>query len=466
MQSKRRLAEEIAALAVAPRLSRPLQRLAILTACIAILTSSFDIFLVIEAGGNYRLCQVMVPILLALAVLSARQSGETPTLGATPLCFWLIFQVLFIPATSFWPKSLGYCLWLMLNYALLFSFVQLFSDYLPTLITILRWYVISFVVIAIFGIVQLALSLLGLGAPLVTQWLVPDQMARANGFSYEPSYFATYLLIGLVFVGVLRRAESPLLPRRVFFAVYWIIAAGIFASSSRMGIIFFFADILLNNLTPWWTLLKNAAKLRVTPAMLKALGPSIAYLTFALLFATATATVFEENPEIALRVLAGTGLSDTAAHSVVERADEFGETLTVFLQHPIVGRSLGGMSAAIAENRGETIHSFEDAKTVEGMSVFAEALAASGVIGFIPFVWFVVVTIQKPLALARTAPPFYAALLRGLVRSLIFAWGILQFNQNVLRPYLWTHLAILATMYAATLRAVRNEPEALGVMDD
>jgi hypothetical protein len=447
-------------LASAARLSQPLHRLAIFAACIAILTSSFDIFLVIEAGGNYRLCQVMVPILLGLALLRARQIGEAPTLGAAPLCFWLIFQVLFIPATSFWPKSLGYCLWLMLNYALLFSFVQLFSDYLPTLKTILRWYVLSFALIAVFGIVQLTLSLLGLGAPLVTQWLVPDQMARANGFSYEPSYFATYLLIGFVFVGALLRAQSTLLPRRVFFAIYWTIAAGIFASSSRMGIIFFFVDIILNNLQPWWVLLKHAAKLRVTPATLKALAPSIAYLSFALLFVTATATILEENPEIAFRVLAGTGLSDTAAHSVVERADAFGETLTVFLQHPIVGRSLGGMSSAIAENRGDTIQSFEDAKTVEGMSVFAEALAASGVVGVIPFVWFVVVTIQKPLALARSAPPFYASLLRGLVRSLIFAWAILQFNQNVLRPYLWTHLAILATVYAATLRAVKNQPEA------
>jgi hypothetical protein len=442
-------------------LSLPLQRIAMVTACIAILTSSFDIFLVIEAGGNYRLCQVLVPILLALALLRARHAGETPTLGATPLCFWLTFQVLFIPATNFWPKSLGYCLWLMLNYALLFSFVQLFSDSVAKLKTILRWYVISFALIAIFGIVQLALSLLGLGAPLVTQWLVPDQMARANGFSYEPSYFATYLLIGFVFVGALRRAKSDLLHRRLFLVVYWIVAAGIFASSSRMGIIFFFVDVLLNHLLPWWVVLKNAAKLRLTPAMLKALGPSIAYFGFAFLFATATATVFEENPEIAFRVLAGTGLSDTAAHSVVERADSFGETLTVFLQHPIVGRSLGGMSAAIAENRGETIHSFEDAKTVEGMSVFAEALAASGVIGVVPFVWFVVITIQKPLALARTTPPFYAALLRALVRSLIFAWAILQFNQNVLRPYLWTHLAILATVYATALQAAKKPTRTL-----
>jgi hypothetical protein len=437
-----------------PQLSPPLQRLAVFTACLIILTSSFDIFLVIEAGGNYRLCQVLVPILLALAVLRARRNAEMPTLGATPLCFWLVFQVLFIPTTNFWPKSLGYCLWLMLNFALLFAFVQLFSDHLPTLKTILRWYVMSFAVIAIFGIAQLVLSLLGLGAPLVQQWLVPERMARANGFSYEPSYFATYLLIGFVFVGALRRARSSLLSRRVLFAVYWITAAGIFASSSRMGIIFFFVDIFLSNLRPWLALFKNLAKWRLTPADLRAVAPSILYLCFALLLARFTATVFEENPEIAFRVLAGTGLENTAAHSVVQRADALQDTLTVFVQHPIIGQSLGGVSAAIADLHGERISSFQDSKEFEGMSVFAEALAASGVIGIIPFILFLKATIRNPLTLAAKVDPFYADLLRALVRSLLFAWALLQFNQNMLRPYLWMHIAILATVYSAARRSL------------
>jgi hypothetical protein len=87
-------------------------------------------------------------------------------------------------------------------------------------------------------------------------------------------------------------------------------------------------------------------------------------------------------------------------------------------------------------------------------------LTASGVIGFIPFLCFVVVTIRNPLRLARIVPPLYASLLRGLVRSLVFTWAILQFNQNVLRTYLWAHLAILATVYAAALNSTdsRRQP--------
>jgi len=444
-----------------PGLSKPLQRLAIFIACLIIFTSSFDIFLVIEAGGNYRLCQVVVPILLLLAVLRARRAGEMPTLGATPLGFWLLFQVLFIPVAGFWPKSLGYCLWLVLNFALLFSFVQLFSDHLPSLRTILRWYAVSFAVIALFGIIQLALPLLGFGGPLVTQWWIQDSLARANGFSYEPSYFATYLVIGFVFVGALRHAESPLMPRTLLSVIYWVVAAGIFASSSRMGIIFFFVDIFLYNLRPWSILLKDAVRLRVRLATLKALAPSIAYLCLAVAIAQGTASVLEANPDIALRFLNGTGLSDTAAHSVVQRADSLGDTLTVFFQHPLLGQSLGGVSAAIADLHGERVTSFEATKAFEGMNVFAEALAASGIIGIIPFILFLRETIRRPALLAPTVDPFYATLLRALVRALVFAWALLQFNQNMLRPYLWVHIAILAAVYNAARRSLPSGEQTL-----
>ena len=95
------------------------------------------------------------------------------------------------------------------------------------------------------------------------------------------------------------------------------------------------------------------------------------------------------------------------------------------------------------------------------MSVFAEVLAASGVIGMVPFACFVITTIWKPVRLARLVTPFYSVLLSGLVRALLFAWMILQFNQNILRPYLWAHIAILATVYAAARQSLNAPARAL-----
>jgi hypothetical protein len=178
------------------------------------------------------------------------------------------------------------------------------------------------------------------------------------------------------------------------------------------------------------------------------------------LVAIAAGRFLADNPAVLLTFLNGTGLSDTAAHSVLQREGAFEDTLTVFQQNPLVGRSLGGVSSAIAELHGEQISSFEESKQFEGMSIYAEVLAASGLLGVLPFIWFSIATARRPLLLARSATPFWAALLRASVRSLLCAWVILQFNQNILRPYLWVHIAILATIYSASVRSSDQTPTA------
>ncbi|HEX4227614.1 MAG TPA: hypothetical protein VHZ07_03015 [Bryobacteraceae bacterium] len=440
-------------------LSEPLNRVVKITAVLILLTSSFDIFLIAEAGGNYRFCQIVTPVLVVLAVVKAFRSARIPVLGALPLSIWFIFQIIFIPATDFWPKSVGYCLWLLLNFGLVFSFVQLFSADRRSLISILRWYAYSFAALAAFGVAQFVLPVLGFGGPFITQWWIPGALARVNGLSYEPSYFATYLLTGFVFTGSLLKNRSSLLPTISLRAIYLLTGLGIVLSSSRIGIAFLFIDVLLAQFRPWPSFLSDALRLRFALNKVRALIPSLLSITAISIFAVTALFALENNPAVALMFLNGTGISDTAAHSVIQRENAFEETVDVFLEHPLIGRSLGGVSTAIADRQGERIQSFEASKDYEGMSVFAEALAASGVIGIIPFVWFLIATVWKPLRLARIASPFYSGLLCALVRSLIFAWAVLQFNQNMLRPYLWTHIAILASVYAAAIQSVKAPAE-------
>jgi O-antigen ligase len=429
--------------------SPALQRTALVVAVLILLTSSFDIFLVANAGGNYRFCQIVAPLLIALATVKAVWGSPVPTLGLLPLSIWFAAQVFFIPAASFWPKSVGYCFWLFLNIGLMFAFVQLFSHRRAALLTLLRWYLYSFGLVAAFGIVQFLLPLFGLPALLVEQWWIPGLLPRANGFSYEPSYFATYLLIGFVFVSSLRRARSSLLSGRVMLLIYALTALGIIVSSSRMGIIFLLIDVFLSQVRPWRSIVGDIAKSRIVPSKIRALVPSLLLTALLVSILGGAVMALQNRPALMLIFLNGTGLDNTAAHSVIERADSLEETIAVFVNHPIIGQSLGGVSSAIADQEGESVHSFEDSKKFEGMSIFAEILAASGIIGAVPFVSFLVITIWKPLALARRTGTLYSALLVAAVRSLVFAWAILQFNQNVLRPYLWVHLAVLVTIYAA-----------------
>jgi hypothetical protein len=401
-----------------------------MAAVLILLTSSFDIFLVVEAGANFRIGQFFVVMLIGLAIARTTQRADIPTLGLTPMLAWLAIQIVFIPATAFWPKSAGYCFWLALNIGLVFSFVQLFSENGRALHSLLRWYLYSFGIIAAFGVVQFTLPLVGLPGPLVTQWWVRDRIPRLNGFSYEPSYYAAYLLIGFVLCGSLRHSEFRVLAPQKIRALRWLIGFSIILSSSRLGITFLLLDVLLRGrVKPW----RAVGRLSLAGAAI----------------ATAVVLFARERPEAALLLLGGTGIYGAPAHSVVERASALEDTLKVFSQHPFVGRSLGGVSFGIGELYGVQIRSFQASKPYEGMAIFAEVLAASGVLGVVPFVIFLVAIIRKPLEAARLSSPEYAILLRALTRALVFELAVLQFNQNILRPYLWVHLAMLATVYAA-----------------
>ncbi|MBV9265908.1 MAG: hypothetical protein JO061_07055, partial [Acidobacteriaceae bacterium] len=417
-------------------LSRSLRRFSLLCAIGILFTSSFDIFLVVNAGGNYRFCQLALCPLILLSLIKVFRGQKIPTLGLSFLVIWFFFQVLFIPSTTFWPKSVGYCLWLLLDTAMLFSFVQLFSENASTLKLLLRYYVYSFAFVAGFGIIQFVLPLLGLPGLLVTEWWIPGVLPRVNGFSYEPSYFASYLIIGFVFVGYLKRRQSTLLTPRTLAGIYYVTAIAIIVSSSRLGIVFLVLDVAISKLPPLVSFLRQIRRGRVIRPHIRPFVFSFVSVAALLVASTGALTLLKNDPVLFFLFLNGTGIGDTAAHSIVERQNSFQQTLAVFAEHPLVGRSLGGLSSAIAEYEGNTIRSFDDAKTTDGMCVFAEVLAASGVIGFIPFLCFVLLTIRKPLLLARSAPPFHSAVLHGLVRSLIFVWAMLQFNQNVLRIYL------------------------------
>ena len=192
-------------------LSGPLRLIAIAAAAFIILTSSFDIFLVAQIGPNIRFCQIIAPVLILLAALRAARGGATAVAWSQSGLLVAPLSIRFVPITDFWPKSLGYCFWLLLNIAIVYSFVYLFGDDGPALVWIVRCYAWSFAVIAVCGIIQFCLPLFGLATPLVTEWWIPGRLARVNGFSYEPSYFATYLLIGFVFAGSLRRARTKLM---------------------------------------------------------------------------------------------------------------------------------------------------------------------------------------------------------------------------------------------------------------
>jgi hypothetical protein len=434
----------------ASRGDRPIDvaRLALL---IGMLTASFDIFLAVRvAGFTLRACQVLLLPAFAYAVAQAVSEKKVRIpLGGVALLIWVAFILAFIPNTSFIYRSLGYGAWLLLDLMTVVLVVQLFDD-VAWVKVLVRWYVISFLVVSIVGLMQLALGLCHLPAPFVRQWFIPGRWPRLNGFSYEPSYYATYLLMGWVLCAWLVEKGSELLSRKLLYTTLIASTLALVLSTSRMGwgmVVLWGVAYVVRSASRW-----RAPRLSLS-------GWFITMNLIAALVAGAGFVAVYKADRVFRSVAGGTGLFGTPAHSVTQRGSRLTETLDLVRKSPFVGYSLGGVATAIGEARWEDVKSSnEAAKGKEGMSVFAEVLAASGVIGFVPFAVYILILLIQPARLALRLGKPYGPLLGGLTWALAMELLILQLNQNILRPYLWFHIGVLSAAYAV-LRSAPGSAE-------
>jgi hypothetical protein len=153
---------------------------------------------------------------------------------------------------------------------------------------------------------------------------------------------------------------------------------------------------------------------------------------------------FVSDPAI---FLAGTGIGHQAAHSLNDRTAATAETVAAFKEHPFVGRSLGGVPIYIASRHGVVINTVDQARMFWGFPVLLDVLVASGIFGFIPFLFFMYANTFGVLRLAkRHWPQERAKWAHALARAMIFEWLSLMADQNLLRVYLWFHIAIVAAV--------------------
>lgn len=410
---------------------------------LAVLTSSFDVFLVFEAGLNFRIAQLFLMGVLVLAIRRLRVTPIEWPVGFASLVCWTAFIIAFVPHTVMLMRSLGYACWLVFNVVVILATVQLFRT-APEIATLVRIYLYSFFFVALFGLAQFGLGVLGLGAPLVMQWWIPDRLPRINGFSYEPSYFATYIIMGWVLAAYLLQSGSTLVSRRRLRLVLACETLALVLCSSRMGYLM---------MVLWLCQYPARFAVRLAQGRL-----NLRYLRYTVaLGVVAVAVGFVVIDIVGLDTLSflttGLGVAGASNDSAAERAAAAGAVWRLFLDSPVVGFSLGGVAPAIGQLRGATVSTFEQVKANEGASIFLEVLAASGVVGVVPFAAYILEMLWAPVRWARrTADPELRRVLLGLAAGLLIELIVLQFNQNILRPYLWLHLAILSAAIAAARR--------------
>ncbi|MGG3640540.1 O-antigen ligase family protein [Bacillus gobiensis] len=416
--------------------------------CIS-LTASSDLFLVFQPGGfTLRGAQILTLLIAGWWAFASLQSGTLKLpLGSIYLLFWTFIVLATIPNTTFLTRSLGYAFWLLLNVLMLFAIVY-FINSKDKVDTMFRWYIYSYLIISLFGILQFVMGIAGITPPFVTQWWIQGVLPRVNGFSYEPSYYATYLITGWVLVSYMFfESKTKLFTKKRLGIFFLIITAALILSSSRMGLVLM-AIWLLRYI---WLFIKGFL---IGTVYMKYLA--IVFVASLAAGVIVISLLSSSGAETSL--LSGTGIGGTPAHSVVYRLEDFFSTLQVFLNNPIYGVSLGGVAPAIGQLYGVTVTDQEVASTFEGQSVFAEILAATGIIGFVIFIAYLITIMVKPFKLSKLLRNSeYSVMMRSMVFSLICLLLILQFNQNILRPYLWFHIALLSAIYSVSRKELRNK---------
>jgi len=414
----------------------------------ALLTASCDLVLTVDIAGTVRFCQFM---LLGVMLCAVAHMLETRTIlwprGGYALALWCILQGIFIVESP--APSTSLLLYAVLLFTLLgiAAALQIYGRS-PHIGSLMKVYLYSFVIVSLFGAIQFISPALHLGAPLIAQWIYPGLIPRINGFNYEPSYFATYLIIGWIMVVDLRASHATITQSRRWFWFLLLISAILFLSTSKTAWLLMMAEVLARFLPVVWRHIVRQTTRLLRGSWIVDLprGKTIAGVLLVVAFLAASAEVASQFVDLNT-FLSGTGINGTAAHSLNDRIGGFAATFEVIKLHFWIGRSLGGVPATIAQLHGLQLRTISDLRAFWGFPVPLDVFAASGFWGFIPFLWFFLTITAGERKLIRSHyDDDRAKWLQALIRALIFEWLALCADQNLLRVYLWFHVTMIVVV--------------------
>ncbi len=422
---------------------------------IIFVSSSFDIIFNIKITGfSIRICTLAMLIfsafVLGFSIFNFKKIN-IKFLGFWSFLIWLIFLIFFIPNSLLITRGIGYMIWLCIFFAFIIALTQYIRD-LHHFQKILIFYINSFTLIGIYGLIQWCLMITGLNDHVL--FFFKSGIPRLHGFSYEPSYFSTYLFVPWSFHFLLFFSNLQSFKKKIFntYALL-ILTLVLFLSFSRMGIL---AMILLA-LSQVMYAAKRVLfyrKIKVRELLfISFFGISVFFIfIFALFNYNKFISLFEGLPYLS-----------RYWHSATIRMADFNNTWMIFMKSPFVGYSLGGVAPAIAHLKGYTHITQEVVKNTEGMCIFLEVLAASGVIGFFFFMLFIIRLLRSSAMLKKLLKINInildiemAFIHKLLLQALVFQFLLLCMNQNILRNYLWIHIAIVNLSFFAVKDHIRS----------
>lgn len=411
----------------------------------------FDILMNLNIlGFNFRLVGLFVVLFIVMSVFIVLRNRERVIL---PLWIVLLLVIstlntLFVFNSILIIRGVFYSLWLWLLVVFVMSSVSVRKLLNPEVVV--KIYILSFTFHALFGIVQ-QVSFYGFD-----RILFATQPGRMNGFTYEPSYFATYLSAGLPLVVMLSLlSDKNDRHRYLYYIPAGIIISATIISTSKMYIVTWSLVgvcliFLIASMTRLGKIRSNIKTIMfgVMNVFIASIV-SILLINIAILIGSATIGVIAEKTKEVLE--------SSEETSFGPRIEEFMKTVRVALENPIIGTSLGGVAPHKAVRSGVDPKGNLDVKMFEGMSVYAEILAGLGVVGFLIFVAFVLSltydSLKTSIMLMKEDEIFRSAIVFSLLSGLLIELVALSFNQNILRFYLWNQIAVLGLVLESYRRS-------------
>lgn len=409
---------------------------------ISILIASCDIVLAFEVAGlTVRISQLVSMSVMFLFLLRIIKFGNVKIL--TPyynLLIVIVFNTICIFNSKTIFNAVGYDLWLLFDCVQVLAFTYFLSKQ-ESVHSIVRKYIFCFDALAVVGFLQFALQFVGINF-FVTQY---NDLHRSNGFSYEPSFYATYMIMGSIICLYLLERRNYKCMRKSWLMISTLLNCGaVVISTSRMGILILLIYIVYRGFMSLRIYIHMKASLIRILFTLMPIMVGIALIFFII--------AIEFEVDFVMHYLSGLGIGGTTSHSADARMSGFVDTWKLFLDSPFLGCSLGGIDAGIIEYKARNYTVANNGGA--SMCISLEALAAYGIFGayfFFKYMWDLTVggylKAKKRPGDKKDREPVYAMLI-----ALFFEFAILQLNQNVLRPPFWVHIALVSTCLQIYLR--------------
>lgn len=305
---------------------------------------------------------------------------------------------------------------------------------------VLKAYFISFLAVGSYAVFQLALSTVKIQDPFCGQFIIDGWFVRPNGCAYEPSYYALYMTPFVMLVNFHYLANrtapffsfAPLQLKHLLFVNFIYVVST--STSTLFAYLVFFAVVFFLSFNPRFGFLKKA----MARFFFGFLGILLACgLCFPFLMKRYFFKFFMKG--------------FTLHGSFLQRWAMIENAWNLFLERPLFGIGLGGIPSYFYDAwiEGSQKYRFvwqgiflegSDAgiKQFEPTNVITELLGSLGIVGLLAFA-FLIGTLFYYARKSLSRAPISVI---NLAISVIVMLVVLQFNQSLLRTYIWTHFAL------------------------